>query len=55
VISNHEEIASSAFDVLEEVCFEEKSLNQLISVNEKIIELQSMILIINNIILIGGD
>jgi len=40
VVSNNEEIANAAFDVLEEVCFEEKSLNQLLQYNEKILELQ---------------
>jgi hypothetical protein len=38
LISNHEEIASSAFDVLEEACFDERSLNYLLSLNEKILQ-----------------
>mmetsp|Transcript_45981 Transcript_45981/g.33743 ORF Transcript_45981/g.33743 Transcript_45981/m.33743 type:complete len:174 (-) Transcript_45981:1134-1655(-) len=40
VVSNNEEIANAAFDVFEEVCFEAKSLNQLLSINESILQLQ---------------
>lgn len=35
---NYEEIAAAAFDVLEEVCFDQNSLNQLLNINEKILD-----------------
>ena len=35
---NLEEIASAAFDVLEEVCFDQNSLNQLLLINDKILD-----------------
>lgn len=37
IYSSHEEISAAAFDVLEEVCFEQNSLNQLLSINENIL------------------
>ncbi len=33
-----EEIAAAAFDVLEEVCFDQNSLNQLLNINDRILE-----------------
>ncbi len=35
---NLEEIATAAFDVLEEVCFDQNSLNQLLLINDKILD-----------------
>ena len=35
---NFEEISAAAFDVLEEVCYDQNSLNQLLSINEKILD-----------------
>jgi hypothetical protein len=35
---NLEEISAAAFDVLEEVCFDQNSLNQLLMINEKILD-----------------
>ena len=35
---NLEEIAAAAFDVLEEVCFDQNSLDQLLVINEKILD-----------------
>ena len=35
---NNEEIASAAFDVLEEVCFDQNSLNHLMLINDKILD-----------------
>lgn len=35
---NLEEIAAAAFDVLEEVCFDQNSLNQLLFINDKILD-----------------
>ncbi len=35
---NLEEISAAAFDVLEEVCVDQNSLNQLLMINEKILD-----------------
>lgn len=35
---NLEEISAAAFDVLEEVCFDQNSLNQLLMINDKILD-----------------
>ncbi len=35
---NMEEIAAAAFDVLEEVCFDQNSLNQLLNINDRILD-----------------
>lgn len=37
---SNDEIATAAFDVLEEVCFDQNSLNQLLAINDKILQYQ---------------